>query len=165
MATVAKEIENARREENTSVGVGFTPKKFIKGDDNISFEKEDTFTMPREYNQVFHQQIGKYFAEYIIVDVNGVGKRLYTSAFYKNVRVYDKDCLATGQSVSASGTAVAEFQKYDTVASGMQALAGKTLRIANIQRVTTKRFGQMEIMSTPVMTIDIVEDKVEETQP
>lgn len=165
MATVAKEIENARRQENTSVVAGFTAKTFIKGDENITFEKGDVFTMPSEYNQVFHQQIGNYFTEYIIVDVNGIGKRLYTSAFYKNVRVYDKDCLATGQSVSASGTAVEAFQKHDDVKSGMQELAGKTLRITNIQRVTTKRFGQMEIMSTPVMVIDIVDDNVEETQP
>ncbi len=165
MASPVRESEIARKQENTSVLKGFTAKTFSKNDENLTFEKGDTFTLPKEFTEVYHQQIGTYFAEYIIVDCNGVGKRLYSSAFYKNVRLYDKDVLATGQSVAASGTAVEEFQKHDDVQSGMQALAGKTLRISNIQRVTTKRFGQMELMSTPVMTIDIVEGEVEETQP
>lgn len=125
--------------------------------ENVALEAGDQFTFPAQY-EVYEQKIGDNTAQYIWVTLaDGNAKRFYPSTFTKSRTVYNEDGTSTGERKFTLGTAAEEYRKYGTVEDGMKALAGKTVKVTNMETIRTLRFGTTSLMNTQIPTIDIVE--------
>lgn len=125
--------------------------------ENVTLEVGDQFTFPAQY-EVYEQKIGDNTAQYIWVTLpNGNAKRFYPSTFTKSRTVYNEDGTPTGERKSTKGTAAEEYRKYGTVEEGMNALAGKTIKVTSIETIRTLRFGTTSLMNTQIPTIDFVD--------
>lgn len=129
----------------------------VRSLENVALEQGDQFRIPDQFD-VYEQKIGDNTAQYIWVELaNGNAKRFYPSTFTKSRTVYNEDGTSTGERKYTSGTAAEEYRKHGTVADGMQALAGKTVKVTNLETIRTLRFGTTSLMNTQIPTIDIVE--------
>lgn len=129
----------------------------IRSLENVALELNDTFTFPTTY-EVFEQKIGDNKVQYIWVTLeNGNAKRFYPSTFTKARTVFNEDGTSTGVRKYTLGTAAEEFRKYGTVEEGMKALAGKKVKVTNIEVVSTLRYNSDKLQNTQIPTIDIVE--------
>lgn len=125
--------------------------------ENVSLETGDQFTFPTQY-EVYEQKIGDNTAQYIWVTLaDGNAKRFYPSTFTKSRTVYNEDGTSTGERKFTIGTAAEEYRKYGTVEDGMKALAGKTVKVSDMEIIRTLRFGTTSLMNTQIPTIDFVE--------
>lgn len=123
----------------------------------VSLEVGDQFTFPTEY-EVYEQKINGNTAQYIwITLVNGNAKKFYPSTFTKSRIVCDEDGTPTGERKYTTGTAAEEYRRHGTVDEAMRALAGRTVKVTNIEIIRTLRFGTTSVMSTPIPTIDFVD--------
>lgn len=99
------------------------------------FELGDTFTIPTQF-QVYEEKIGECANQFIFVEtVNGNIKKLYPSQLSRIVSIYNSDGLPTGCKIYADGTASQLYRQFGTVADGMNALKGKTIRVTDITKV------------------------------
>ena len=57
--------------------------------------------------------------------------------------------------MSTKGTAAEEFRSHGGVQEAMDALAGTTLVVTNIETVRTLRFGTTTLMDAQIPTIDL----------
>lgn len=129
----------------------------IRSLENVALELNDTFTFPTSY-EVFEQKIGDNKVQYIWVTLeNGNAKRFYPSTFTKTRTVFNEDGTSTGVRKYTLGTAAEEFRKHGTVEEGMRALAGKKVKVTNIEVVSTLRYNSDKLQNTQIPTIDIVE--------
>lgn len=129
----------------------------IRSLENVALELNDTFTFPTSY-EVFEQKIGDNKVQYIWVTLeNGNAKRFYPSTFTKARTVFNEDGTSTGVRKFTLGTAAEEFRKHGTVEEGMRALAGKKVKVTNIEVVSTLRYNSDKLQNTQIPTIDIVE--------
>lgn len=129
----------------------------IRSLENVALELNDTFTFPTTY-EVFEQKIGDNKVQYIWVTLeNGNAKRFYPSTFTKARTVFNEDGTSTGVRKYTLGTAAEEFRKHGTVEEGMRALAGKKVKVTNIEVVSTLRYNSDKLQNTQIPTIDIVE--------
>lgn len=99
------------------------------------FELGDTFTIPTQF-QVYEEKIGACTNQFIFVEtVNGNIKKLYPSQLSRIVSIYNSDGSPTGCKIYADGTASQLYRQFGTVADGMNALKGKTIRVTDIVKV------------------------------
>ena len=99
------------------------------------FELGDTFTIPTQF-QVYEEKIGECANQFIFVEtVNGNIKKFYPSQLSRIVSIYNSDGLPTGCKIYADGTASQLYRQFGTVADGMNALKGKTIRVTDIVKV------------------------------
>lgn len=99
------------------------------------FEIWDTFTIPIQF-QVYEERVGECTNQFIFVEtVNGSIKKLYPSQLSRIVSVYNSNGLPTGHKIYADGTASQLYRQFGTVADGMNALIGKTIRVTEINKV------------------------------
>ena len=154
--TMAVEIERAQKRGDRKLA------KFegaVRSLENINLEKGDTFTIPTTF-EVYEQKFGDTGkAQYIFVEVenNGVKtvKPFYPSTMTKTRAIHNEDGTPTGTRMSTKGTAAEEFRKHGGVQEAMEALAGKTLVVSNIETVRTLRFGTTSLMEAQIPTIDL----------
>ena len=147
------EVEKARAAANGAKKVtGFTGG--VRSLENVALELNDTFTFPDTF-EVYEQKIGDNKAQYIwVVLEDGNAKRFYPSTFTKSRTIYNEDGTSTGERKFTLGTAAEEFRKHGTVEEGMQALAGKKVKVTKLETVRTLRFGTTTLMNTQIPTID-----------
>ena len=150
------EVEKARAAANGDKKVtGFTGG--VRSLENVALELNDTFTFPDTF-EVYEQKIGDNKAQYIwVVLEGGNAKRVYPSTFTKSRTIYNEDGTSTGERKFTLGTAAEEFRKHGTVEEGMQALAGKKVKVTKLETVRTLRFGTTTLMNTQIPTIDFAE--------
>ena len=150
------EIEMARATANGDKKVtGF--KGGVRSLENVALELNDTFTFPTTFD-VYEQKIGDNTAQYIwVILEDGNAKRFYPSTFTKSRTIYNEDGTSTGERKFTLGTAAEEFRKHGTVEEGMQALAGKKVKVIKLEIVRTLRFGTTSLMNTQIPTIDFAE--------
>ena len=82
-------------------------------------------------------------------------KPFYPSTMTKTRAIYNEDGTPTGTRMSTKGTAAEEFRNHGGVQEAMEALAGKTLVVSNIETVRTLRFGTTSLMDAQIPTIDL----------
>lgn len=129
----------------------------IRSLENVALELNDTFTFPTSY-EVFEQKIGDNKVQYIWVTLeNGNAKKFYPSTFTKARTVFNEDGTSTGVRKYTLGTAAEEFRNHGTVEEGMMALAGKKVKVTNIEVISTLRYNSDKLQNTQIPTIDIVE--------
>ena len=150
------EVEMARAAANGDQKVaGF--KGGVRSLENVALELNDTFTFPTTFD-VYEQKIGDNKAQYIwVILEDGNAKRFYPSTFTKSRTIYNEDGTSTGERKFTLGTAAEEFRKHGTIDEGMQALAGKKVKVTKLETVRTLRFGTTSLMNTQIPTIDFVE--------
>lgn len=150
------EVERARALANGDKKVtGF--KGGVRSLENVALEVGDQFTFPTEF-EVYEQKIGDNTAQYIWVTLaDGNAKRFYPSTFTKSRTVYNEDGTSTGERKFTLGTAAEKYREHGTVEEAMRALAGKTVKVTNMETIRTLRFGTTSLMNTQIPTIDIVE--------
>lgn len=150
------EVEMARATANGDKKVtGF--KGGVRSLENVALELNDTFTFPTTFD-VYEQKIGDNTAQYIwVILEDGNAKRFYPSTFTKSRTIYNEDGTSTGERKFTLGTAAEEFRKHGTVEEGMQALAGKKVKVTKLEIVRTLRFGTTSLMNTQIPTIDFAE--------
>ena len=97
-------------------------------------------------------------AQYIFVEVENNGyktvKPFYPSTMTKTRAIYNEDGTPTGAHMSSKGSAVDEFRKHFSVQEAMEALAGKTLVVSEIELIRTLKFGRNELTDSQIPTID-----------
>lgn len=99
------------------------------------FELGDTFTIPTQF-QVYEEKIGECANQFIFVGtVNGNIKKFYPSQLSRIVSIYNSNGLPTGCKIYADGIASQLYRQFGTVADGMNALKGKTIRVTDITKV------------------------------
>ena len=149
------EVEKARAAANGDKKVtGFTGG--IRSLENVALELNDTFTFPDTF-EVYEQKIGDNKVQYTwVVLEDGNAKRFYPSTFTKSRTIYNEDGTSTGERKFTLGTAAEEFRKHGTVEEGMQALAGKKVKVTKLDTVRTLRFGTTTLMNTQIPIIDFV---------
>lgn len=114
------------------------------------FELGDTFTVPTQF-EVYEERIVECTNQFIFVEtVNGDIRKLYPSQLSRIVSIYDSDGLPTGCKIYANGTASQLYRQFETVADGMNALKGKTIRVTDIVK------GQSCFGPKTVYTFDLV---------
>lgn len=129
----------------------------VRSLENVALEVGDEFTFPDKYD-VFEQKFGESIAQYIwIVLANGNAKKFYPSTFTKSRAVYNEDGTPTAVRKHTLGTAAEEFRKYGTVNDAMNALAGKRVKVTNIETIRTIRYGTNQVVNTQIPQIDFVE--------
>lgn len=150
------EVEMARAAANGDEKVtGF--KGGVRSLENVALELNDTFTFPTTFD-VYEQKIGDNKAQYIWITLeDGNAKRFYPSTFTKSRAVYNEDGTPTAVRKHTLGTAAEEFRKYGTVNDGMNALAGKRVKVTNIETIRTIRYGTNQVVNTQIPQIDFVE--------
>ena len=151
MATLAVEIKRAEAAGDKKIA-GFTGA--VRSLENLNLEVGDEWTFPTSYD-VYDQKIGDNHAQYIFIEVNGNAKKFYPSTFTKSRTIYNEDGTPTGSRMSTKGTAAEEFRSHGGVQEAMEALAGKTLVVSNIETVRTLRFGTTTLMDAQIPTIDL----------
>ena len=150
------EVEMARAAANGDKKVT-SFKGGVRSLENVALELNDTFTFPTTFD-VYEQKIGDNTAQYIwVILEDGNAKRFYPSTFTKSRTIYTEDGTSTGERKFTLGTAAEEFRKHGTVEEGMQALAGKKVKVTKLEIVRTLRFGTTSLMNTQIPTIDFVE--------
>lgn len=150
------EVEMARAAANGDKKVT-SFKGGVRSLENVALELNDTFTFPTTFD-VYEQKIGDNTAQYIwVILEDGNAKRFYPSTFTKSRTIYNEDGTSTGERKFTLGTAAEEFRKHGTVEEGMQALAGKKVKVTKLEIVRTLRFGTTSLMNTQIPTIDFVE--------
>lgn len=153
MSTLAVEIARAEARGDKKVG-GFSGA--VRPIDNLGLEVGDEFTFPEKYD-VYETKIGTNTVQYIIVELtNGQAKPFYPSTFTKSRPVYNEDGTPTGQRMHTEGTAAEEFRKHGSVNDGMNALAGKKVKIPDMRQCRTLRYGTTELMWAQMPTINFV---------
>ena len=152
------DVEIARARENGDKKVsGFTGG--VRSLENVAFEVNEEFTFPTTFD-VYEQYFGDTGkAQYIFVEVENNGnktvKPFYPSTMTKTRAIYNEDGTPTGTRMSTKGTAAEEFRNHGGVQEAMEALAGKTLVVSNIETVRTLRFGTTSLMDAQIPTIDL----------
>lgn len=150
------EVEMARAAANGDKKVT-SFKGGVRSLENVALELNDTFTFPTTFD-VYEQKIGDNTAQYIwVILEDGNAKRFYPSTFTKSRTIYNEDGTSTGERKFTLGTAAEEFRKHGTVEEGMQALAGKKVKVTKLEIVRTLRFGTTSLMNTQIPTIDFAE--------
>lgn len=150
------EVEMARAAANGDKKVT-SFKGGVRSLENVALELNDTFTFPTTFD-VYEQKIGDNTAQYIwVILEDGNAKRFYPSTFTKSRTIYNEDGSSTGERKFTLGTAAEEFRKHGTVEEGMQALAGKKVKVTKLEIVRTLRFGTTSLMNTQIPTIDFDE--------
>lgn len=153
MAGLATEVARATARGDKKVN-GFSGA--IRSLENNGLEKGDKFTIPETFD-VYEQKIGENKVQYIFVELgNGNVKPFYPSTFTKVRTVYNEDGTSTGTRVHTKGSAADLFRSKGDVATGMDALRGKTLEVTNIEMVPTLRYGTTSLMQAQIPTIEIV---------
>ena len=149
------EVEKARAAANGDKKVtGFTGG--VRSLENVALELNDTFTFPDTF-EVYEQKIGDNKVQYTwVVLEDGNAKRFYPSTFTKSRTIYNEDGTSTGERKFTLGTAAEEFRKHGSVKEGMQALAGKKVKVTKLDTVRALRFGTTTLMNTQIPTIDFV---------
>ena len=149
------EVEMARAAANGDKKVtGFNGG--VRSLENVALELNDTFTFPTTFD-VYEQKIGDNTAQYIWVTLeDGNAKRFYPSTFTKSRTIYNEDGTSTGNRKFTLGTAAEEFRKHGTVEEGMNALAGKRVKVTNIETIRTIRYGTNQVVNTQIPQIDFV---------
>ena len=150
------EVEMARAAANGDKKVT-SFKGGVRSLENVALELNDTFTFPTTFD-VYEQKIGDNTAQYIwVILEDGNAKRFYPSTFTKSRTIYNEDGTSTGERKFTLGTAAEECRKHGTVEEGMQALAGKKVKVTKLEIVRTLRFGTTSLMNTQIPTIDFAE--------
>lgn len=150
------EVEMARAAANGDKKVT-SFKGGVRSLENVALELNDTFTFPTTFD-VYEQKIGDNTAQYIwVILEDGNAKRFYPSTFTKSRTIYNEDGTSTGERKFTLGTAAEEFRKHGTVEEGMQALAGRKVKVTKLEIVRTLRFGTTSLMNTQIPTIDFAE--------
>ena len=149
------EVEMARAAANGDKKVtGFTGG--VRSLENVALELNDTFTFPITFD-VYEQKIGDNTAQYIWVTLeDGNAKRFYPSTFTKSRTIYNEDGTSTENRKFTLGTAAEEFRKHGTVEEGMNALAGKRVKVTNIETIRTIRYGTNQVTNSQIPQIDFV---------
>lgn len=134
-----------------SVTNGFT--STIRNNDVEGFNVGDAFVLPASFEgRVCRRVMGKdeqgndRIAEFIVVNVNGQPKQFYPSSLTKTAFQVDhsKNDGVTIARIKAGGNVAAAFKKAGTsVQEGMNLLAGRMIKVTNVQKVWTRsRFGE-----------------------
>ena len=150
------EVELARAAANGDKKVtGFTGG--VRSLENVALELNDTFTFPTTFD-VYEQKIGDKTAQYIWITLeDGNVKRFYPSTLTKFRTIYNEDGTSTGSRKFTLGTAAEEFRKHGTVEEGMNALAGKRVKVTNIETIRTIKYGTNKVTDSQIPQIDFVE--------
>lgn len=151
---VSQEILLAKERALASGGqvgasVSFVDIEVRVNDGSNMFNEGDTFTIPEGDDLQeckFKRKFNGNIAPGIFVEVDGVVKELYISAFVKSVVPYNDDSTrAKGQddkplpAVIATGTAVDLWKKSAQVEKALASIAGKKITITKIESVQTMR--------------------------
>ena len=153
MSTLAVEMARAKANGDRPVA-GFTGGQ--RSLDNVALEVGDKFTLPEKYT-VYETMIGENKAEYIWIEVNGMAKKFFPSTFTKSRRVYNEDMTPTETRVHTNGTAAELYRQFGTVKEGMEALAGKTVVVSDIQTIRSLNFIGTRVVNVQIPVIDLVE--------
>lgn len=150
------DVEKARALANGDTPVtGFSGG--VRSLENVALEVGDEFIFPDKY-EVFEQKFGESIAQYIwVVLANENAKKFYPSTFTKSRAVYNEDGTPTAVRKHTLGTAAEEFRKHATVNDAMNALAGKRVKVTNIETIRTIRYGTNQVVNTQIPQIDFVE--------
>lgn len=157
MGALSVEKERALKGGDKKVS-GFTGA--VRSLDSLTVELGDTFTLPDTY-EVFEQKFGKgdsaNTTQYIFVECGKDNfKKFYPSTFTKSRAIYDEDGTPTGERAHTKGTAAELYRQSGSVAAGMDALKGKTLKVTDMVTVRTLKYGSTEVVNALIPTIDIV---------
>lgn len=159
MAHFAQEREKLQRSSSIKVVAGGQFTGDVMPIDLNTLVAGDEFVLPTTY-EVYEQAFGtggnSRTTQFILVDVNGEGKRFYPSTLWKRRMVVKDDGTPTGQWEHASGTMVDEFQKYGSVNDAMNALKGRRVRITNMKQVKTLNFAGTRVSTANIPVIDLV---------
>lgn len=146
------------REENEIVGDkrenGFSGQ--VRSLDSTGFVAGEIWTFPKRY-EVFSQQIGSARVQYIYIEVNGVTKKFFPSTFTKRRTICKEDGTLTTKRVHTMGTAAELFRTAETVAEGMDKLAGKTVKVTKVETIRCLQYGSVQVVNSQIPTIDLVE--------
>lgn len=156
MAHFAQEREKLQRSSSVKVVAGGQFTGDVMPIDLNTLGKGDEFVLPNTY-EVYEQSFGSgNTTQFILVDVNGEGKRFYPSTLWKRRMVVKDDGTPTGQWEHASGTMVDEFQKYGSVNDAMNALKGRRVRITDMKQVKTLNFTGTRVSTANIPVVDLV---------
>lgn len=172
---VSQAIQTAKQRALVSGGqvgkaVSFKGIEVRVNDGSNMFAEGDEFTIPTGEDLQESKFIRKFQgnnAPGIFVDVNGVAKELYISAFVKAVVPYNDDSTrvkdAEGNNlpaVVAKGTAVDLWKQSPDAESALSSVEGKKMKITKIESVQTMRQragGVRSLGNQWVFTIDLAD--------
>lgn len=165
MATLVDEIKRSEAGKNPDVAVegGFTG---AMPGDIVSFNEGDVFTIPEKFQvrkTFIKGSTGLNAAEYIFVETeSGNAIKLFPGTFTKHAAVYNEPTsvtampMGTGEIVRTSGSAVELYKSKNSVQEGMEALAGKKIKVSKLTPVRTLRYGTTSLKTTMIGTFDLV---------
>lgn len=132
------------------------------------FNEGDVFTIPAnvEYYQT-PVRGSDAVAYFILVEGKDRNSKEFTKQFFlsscnKRVEVYEtpisgKPLKSTGEYLSNDGTFIEKMREYETIAEGIQALAGKSVKVSKTVSVFTARYQSVtEAQRTRILTFDLV---------
>lgn len=136
--------------------------KPLRSTENMAFEVGDVITLPTPPFNVFRRAIGSNIAEYVIVEVKSAAgvesaKQFYPSVFAKMRPIYNEDKTPTGNRAVTKGTAAEKAREFVEVNAAMEALAGKKVKVSNIDIIRTLNFDRTEVVNDKIMTLDLVD--------
>lgn len=159
MAGIAIEKQRAMSAGDQLKGNAFTGA--VRSLENPGLELNDTWTFPTQY-EVYTTKVGGVDVEYIWIELeNGKAKKFFPSTFTKQREVYNEAVAGglptpTGVRKFTQGTAAEEFRSHGNVAEAMAALAGKKVKVTNMETIRTLRFNTNSLQNTLIPTIEFV---------
>lgn len=136
--------------------------KPMRSTENMAFEVGDVITLPTPPFNVFKRAIGSNVAEYVIVEVKSAAgvesaKQFYPTVFTKRRPIYNEDKTPTGRSEVTKGTAAVKAREFVTTNEAMEALAGKKVKVSDIDIIRTLNFDRTDVVDDKIMTLDLVD--------
>lgn len=169
MADVVTVMTDAEFQKSIVAQGGKILSAFTGGNREMATRLEvgDTFTLPENFvGKVIEQPIAgsNRTYQYLRVEVvaaDGITKNyknISAGTFNRKLPLVDANGNPTGQMLSCSGTAHAEFMKHGSLNEAFMALAGKTLVVKSMPVGQTRSFTANEPFTTSYFPeIDIVE--------
>lgn len=161
MAGIAIEKQRAMSAGDQLKGKSFSGA--VRSLENPGLELNDSWTFPTEYD-VYTTKVGNSDPiEYIWIELdNGKAKKFFPSTFTKQREVYNEAKTGelptpTGVRKFTLGTAAEEFRSHGDIATAMAALAGKKVKVTNMEVIRTLRFNTNSLQNTLIPTIDFVD--------
>lgn len=83
--------------------------------------------------------------------------QMFPGSFERSIAEVADDGTRTGNRVSASGTAVEDYQTAATQYEGLKKFEGKKITVSAITEVQTTAFGSIDLVMRNVYTFDYIE--------
>ena len=136
--------------------------KPMRSTENMAFEVGDIITLPTPPFKVFKRAIGSNVAEYVVVEVKSAAgvesaKQFYPTVFTKLRPLYNEDKTPTGVRETTKGTAAEKAREFVTTNEAMEALAGKKIKVSNIDIIRTLNFDRTDVVDDKIMTLDLID--------